>query len=201
MQEAWASPASPISLPSPWSNGGTSYSGSGVTPLGTKHGVTAFQRRFLRRAARPGRAGVAAIAAYSHQRRWARPSPAVDRLQRSERAVRSHNQRRWLRRWRSSPGQRAGRWHLRASGPRAATRIRASSSSRVAINRPHRRQKTGAVKVFRYDDGRLHESRVDCAWKGHRLSIAASGFSSDATVGLPDARVAEQAGCLHQNGR
>ena len=42
VQEAWASPASPF-LYVAWSNGGTSYTGSGVTPLGTRHGVTAFR--------------------------------------------------------------------------------------------------------------------------------------------------------------
>src|SRR5438093_53430 len=42
VQEAWASPVTPF-LYVAWSNGGTSYSGSGVTPLGTKHGVTAFR--------------------------------------------------------------------------------------------------------------------------------------------------------------
>src|SRR5437667_9277795 len=42
VQEAWASPATPF-LYVAWSNGGTSYSGSGVAPLGTRHGVTAFR--------------------------------------------------------------------------------------------------------------------------------------------------------------
>jgi 6-phosphogluconolactonase (cycloisomerase 2 family) len=42
VQEAWASPSTPF-LYVAWSNGGTSYTGSGVTPLGTKHGVTAFR--------------------------------------------------------------------------------------------------------------------------------------------------------------
>src|SRR5436190_24298543 len=42
VQEAWASPSSPF-LYVAWSNGGASYAGSGVTPVGSKHGVTAFR--------------------------------------------------------------------------------------------------------------------------------------------------------------
>jgi 6-phosphogluconolactonase (cycloisomerase 2 family) len=42
VQEAWASPTSPF-LYVAWSNGGTSYTGSGVTPVGDKHGVTALR--------------------------------------------------------------------------------------------------------------------------------------------------------------
>ena len=41
VQEAWASPTTPF-LYVAWSNGGTSYAGSGVTPVGDKQGVTAF---------------------------------------------------------------------------------------------------------------------------------------------------------------
>ncbi|HEY3158916.1 MAG TPA: beta-propeller fold lactonase family protein, partial [Vicinamibacterales bacterium] len=44
VQEAWASPTSPSPfLYVAWSNGGTSYTGSGVTPVGDKHGVTALR--------------------------------------------------------------------------------------------------------------------------------------------------------------
>jgi 6-phosphogluconolactonase len=42
VQEAWASSTTPY-LYVAWSNGGTSYAGSGVTPVGDKHGVTAFR--------------------------------------------------------------------------------------------------------------------------------------------------------------
>jgi len=42
VQEAWASPSSPF-LYVAWSNGGASYAGSGVEPRGDKHGVTAFR--------------------------------------------------------------------------------------------------------------------------------------------------------------
>ena len=42
VQEAWASPTTPF-LYVAWSNGGTSYAASGVTPVGDKHGVTAFR--------------------------------------------------------------------------------------------------------------------------------------------------------------
>jgi 6-phosphogluconolactonase len=42
VQEAWASPSTPF-LYVAWSNGGTSYAGSGVGPRGDKHGVTAFR--------------------------------------------------------------------------------------------------------------------------------------------------------------
>jgi 6-phosphogluconolactonase (cycloisomerase 2 family) len=42
VQEAWASPSAPF-LYVAWSNGGTSYNGSGVAPIGDKHGVTAFR--------------------------------------------------------------------------------------------------------------------------------------------------------------
>ena len=42
VQEAWASPLTPF-LYVAWSNGGTSYSGSGVEPNGDRHGVTAFR--------------------------------------------------------------------------------------------------------------------------------------------------------------
>ena len=42
VQEAWASPSTPF-LYVAWSNGGTSYTGSGVTPVGDRHGVTAFR--------------------------------------------------------------------------------------------------------------------------------------------------------------
>jgi 6-phosphogluconolactonase len=42
VQEAWASPSAPF-LYGAWSNGGSSYTGSGVTPVGDKHGVTAFR--------------------------------------------------------------------------------------------------------------------------------------------------------------
>ena len=42
VQEAWASPSAPF-LYVAWSNGGSSYTGSGVTPVGDKHGVTAFR--------------------------------------------------------------------------------------------------------------------------------------------------------------
>jgi 6-phosphogluconolactonase (cycloisomerase 2 family) len=42
VQEAWVSPSTPF-LYVAWSNGGTSYIGSGVAPLGTRHGVTAFR--------------------------------------------------------------------------------------------------------------------------------------------------------------
>jgi 6-phosphogluconolactonase len=42
VQEAWASPSAPF-LYVAWSNGGTSYAGSGVAPVGDKHGVTAFR--------------------------------------------------------------------------------------------------------------------------------------------------------------
>jgi len=42
VQEAWASPSTPF-LYVAWSNGGTSYGGSGVAARGDKHGVTAFR--------------------------------------------------------------------------------------------------------------------------------------------------------------
>jgi 6-phosphogluconolactonase (cycloisomerase 2 family) len=42
VQEAWASPSTPY-LYVAWSNGGASYAGTGVAPVGDKHGVTAFQ--------------------------------------------------------------------------------------------------------------------------------------------------------------
>src|SRR5690348_497409 len=42
VQEAWASPTTPYIYVA-WSNGGTSYAGSGVQPVGDKHGVTAFR--------------------------------------------------------------------------------------------------------------------------------------------------------------
>jgi 6-phosphogluconolactonase (cycloisomerase 2 family) len=42
VQEGWASPSMPF-LYVAWSNGGTSYTGSGVAPRGDKHGVTAFR--------------------------------------------------------------------------------------------------------------------------------------------------------------
>lgn len=42
VQEAWASPSSPF-LYIAWSNGGSSYAGSGVEPIGDKHGITAFR--------------------------------------------------------------------------------------------------------------------------------------------------------------
>jgi 6-phosphogluconolactonase len=41
VQEAWVSPSGPI-LYVAWSNGGASYNGTGVTPVGDKHGITAF---------------------------------------------------------------------------------------------------------------------------------------------------------------
>ena len=42
VQEAWASPSSPF-LYVAWSNGGASYAGTGVQPRGDQHGVTAFR--------------------------------------------------------------------------------------------------------------------------------------------------------------
>jgi 6-phosphogluconolactonase (cycloisomerase 2 family) len=42
VQEGWASPSMPF-LYVAWSNGGTSYAGSGVAPRGDQHGVTAFR--------------------------------------------------------------------------------------------------------------------------------------------------------------
>ena len=42
VQEAWAS-ASTRSLYVAWSNGGSSYGGSGVEPRGDRHGITAFR--------------------------------------------------------------------------------------------------------------------------------------------------------------
>ncbi len=42
VQEAWASPSAPF-LYVAWSNGGTSYNGTGVAPRGDRHGVTAFR--------------------------------------------------------------------------------------------------------------------------------------------------------------
>jgi 6-phosphogluconolactonase len=42
VQEAWASPSTPF-LYVAWSNGGTSYAGSGVSPRGDRHGITAFR--------------------------------------------------------------------------------------------------------------------------------------------------------------
>ena len=42
VQEAWASPSTPL-LYVAWSNGGSSYAGSGVDPLGDRHGITAFR--------------------------------------------------------------------------------------------------------------------------------------------------------------
>src|SRR5262249_61300523 len=42
VQEAWASPATPF-LYVAWSNGGASYNGSSVAPVGDRHGVTAFR--------------------------------------------------------------------------------------------------------------------------------------------------------------
>jgi 6-phosphogluconolactonase len=42
VQEAWTSTSGPF-LYVAWSNGGTSYAGSGVTPRGDQHGITAFQ--------------------------------------------------------------------------------------------------------------------------------------------------------------
>jgi 6-phosphogluconolactonase len=42
VQEAWASPSTPF-LYVAWSNGGASYNGTGVTPVGNKHGITAFR--------------------------------------------------------------------------------------------------------------------------------------------------------------
>jgi 6-phosphogluconolactonase len=42
VQEAWASSSGPF-LYVAWSNGGASYAGTGVTPVGDKHGITAFR--------------------------------------------------------------------------------------------------------------------------------------------------------------
>jgi len=42
VQEAWTSPSGPF-LYVTWSNGGASYAGSGVEPIGDKHGITAFR--------------------------------------------------------------------------------------------------------------------------------------------------------------
>jgi 6-phosphogluconolactonase len=42
VQEAWASPSTPF-LYVTWSNGGASYNGSGITPRGDRHGITAFR--------------------------------------------------------------------------------------------------------------------------------------------------------------
>lgn len=42
VQEAWASPRTPFFYVA-WSNGGSSYAGSGVEPRGDKHGVTVFR--------------------------------------------------------------------------------------------------------------------------------------------------------------
>ena len=42
VQEAWASPSTPF-LYVAWSNGGASYNGTGVAPRGDTHGVTAFR--------------------------------------------------------------------------------------------------------------------------------------------------------------
>ena len=42
VQEAWASPSTPF-LYVAWSNGGASYNGTGVTAVGDKHGITAFR--------------------------------------------------------------------------------------------------------------------------------------------------------------
>jgi 6-phosphogluconolactonase len=42
VQEAWASSSGPF-LYVAWSNGGASYAGTGVTPRGDQHGVTAFR--------------------------------------------------------------------------------------------------------------------------------------------------------------
>ena len=42
VQEAWVSPSGPF-LYVAWSNGGASYAGSGVNPVGDKHGITAFR--------------------------------------------------------------------------------------------------------------------------------------------------------------
>jgi 6-phosphogluconolactonase len=42
VQEAWVSSTGPL-LYVAWSNGGASYAGSGVEPVGDKHGITAFR--------------------------------------------------------------------------------------------------------------------------------------------------------------
>jgi 6-phosphogluconolactonase len=42
VQEAWVSPSGPL-LYVAWSNGGASYNGSGIAPLGDKHGITALR--------------------------------------------------------------------------------------------------------------------------------------------------------------
>ena len=42
VQEAWAAPSAPV-LYVAWSNGGASYAGSGVAGPGNRHGLTAFQ--------------------------------------------------------------------------------------------------------------------------------------------------------------
>jgi 6-phosphogluconolactonase (cycloisomerase 2 family) len=42
VQEAWVSSSGPF-LYVAWSNGGASYAGTGVTPIGDKHGITAFR--------------------------------------------------------------------------------------------------------------------------------------------------------------
>jgi 6-phosphogluconolactonase (cycloisomerase 2 family) len=42
IQEAWVSPSGPF-LYVAWSNGGASYAGTGVEPVGDKHGITAFR--------------------------------------------------------------------------------------------------------------------------------------------------------------
>src|SRR5215510_5131034 len=42
VQEEWVSPSGPF-LYVAWSNGGASYAGSGVEPVGDKHGITAFR--------------------------------------------------------------------------------------------------------------------------------------------------------------
>src|SRR5205809_1019107 len=42
VQEAWASSSGPF-LYVAWSNGGASYNGSGIDPVGDKHGISAFR--------------------------------------------------------------------------------------------------------------------------------------------------------------
>ena len=118
VQEAWASPGGTF-LYVAWSNGGSSYTGSGVEPRGDRHGITAFRVDASGTASTARSASTAALASHPHDRRWTRTISARG-VQRSERSVRSCDQRRRRRRCRGASTRLARCRYLRASGSRSA---------------------------------------------------------------------------------
>jgi 6-phosphogluconolactonase len=153
VQEAWVSSSGPT-LYVAWSNGGASYNGSGVTPVGDKHGITAFRV--------DSRGGLHALGATAPIR--SRPIYITGDMSRRHLLV-AYNDPSGISVHNINADGTIGSEVPQSGSPDVGiyahqVRVLPTNNGVILVTRGNEptgttREDPGALKVFRYDDGKL----------------------------------------------